>query len=722
MSRNELCACGSGKRYKHCHGRLEGGAIAAEASSAARTGIVSAQPLWDVPRVPSALHREALNAHQSGLLRQAEELYRRAIEADPSDVDSVHMLGVVYFERRRYREALDLLWEAAERTGWNDTALRQNLGLLLAKLITPEANARQEALVTEYSARKLALAAQPVVPGRVSVVLVVRDQASTVAQAIASVAAQTYRDLELIVVEGASTDASAATVAQSLRAIAVPAMQVRSERRGFSHAANLGARHASGRYLAFLEGDDSFAPERIERMIAGIARESPLWGFSQVAYTGTTIQPDSTAASALRPRDFLAHDPVSFTLLARNPIERTGNLFIERGLFNRIGGFLDMAGDQGWDLAIRAAREVEPVAIAGELYLHAGHGPARPQAEVARDRTVERLVLNALTSDEPVRNEFCPQFAQNRIVLLRSELRAGRGDRLPVAMLRTLATEWRGRRFATTRHDEQLAATQGDKVALVVLGMYRSGTSAVARALNLCGAFLPDRVVAARLGINPKGFWETEAVTDLDARFLEHLGADWNRVDFELPTHGPLTDEFVLNVREVLQQEHGAAPLILIKDPRICVLAPLWDRALREGGYRPVYVVVVRHPAEVAGSMETQGDMPLARGLALWHTYMRRAEAFVAEGGVDAVHIRYTELLEDWRRVVGRVARRLSIALDIDKRADEVDRFLEAGMRTHHADDARLDATAPAAQTEAIAALYRRLLERCERDASFGQE
>jgi hypothetical protein len=90
---------------------------------------------------------------------------------------------------------------------------------------------------------------------------------------------------------------------------------------------------------------------------------------------------------------------------------------------------------------------------------------------------------------------------------------------------------------------------------------------------------------------------------------------------------------------------------------------------------------------------------------------------FVEGGGADVVHVRYTELLDDWRRVVRRIARRLDVPLSWDARADEVDRFLEAGMRTHHAADADIDARVAGATGEAIGALHRRMLERCERDA-----
>ena len=198
-------------------------------------------------------------------------------------------------------------------------------------------------------------------------------------------------------------------------------------------------------------------------------------------------------------------------------------------------------------------------------------------------------------------------------------------------------------------------------------------------------------------------------------RLLHALGGDWNRVDFELPRKGPLVDEFVANARELLATEYDRAPFILLKDPRICMLAPLWHRVMKESGYRPVYVVTVRNPLEVARSLDAQGDMPVPDGLALWLACMRRVEAFVGAKDAGVVHVRYTHLLDDWRSVVRLIARRLRVPLAIEPRADEVDRFLERGMHNHRATDAELEANIEGAQGEAIRALYRRLLERCDR-------
>jgi hypothetical protein len=656
------------------------------------------------------LHLEAVAVHRTGALRRAERLYRRALERDPGDVESIHMLGVVQFELMRYREALELLWDACERSGWNDEVFRHNLGLVLAKLIAPQANERQEALVRAYMSRERERIATPAAGATVSVILTARNHARFIERALDSVDAQTYRDLELIVVDFGSSDGTPMLLDRRLRSLRVPARFATTAHGSEPRAANDGAAYAEGRYLAFLRGDEWFAPRRIERMMAEIARPVPLWGFSHVGHAGSGASPRDEGIT--RPGESFGCEPGSFTIVISNVIESDSNLFIDRQLFDALGGFRDVV-EHGADLRERAACDVEPVVIPERLY----HTEARADDTAARAKrsAAEARLLRALTSDAIPANPFSPRHPSNRDVLLRAELRAGRADRLPVPLLRSLAAQWRQQSTAPISHARsESSRTSGPKTAIVVLGAYRSGTSALARVLNLCGAHLPRRIVAARLGINPKGFWETEAVNDLNARLMQYLGADWDRVDFKLPTSGPLLEEFLLNTRDVLQSEYADAPLILIKDPRVCVLAPLWHRALKEHGYRPAYVVCLRNPLEVARSLGN--DMPTTRGVALWADYMRRVDAFVATRDVRAVHVRYTDLLDDWRGVIGRIARRLDVPLTIESRTGEVDRFLEAALRNHRATDAELEQLQGEPGSTARA-LYQRMVARCDREA-----
>ena len=695
MNRNDPCHCGSGKRFKHCHG-----ALAADAASSPPNG----------PRAqgaPSALHFHALAVHRTGALREAERLYRQAIAHDPRDIESVHMLGVALFERMHYREALERLWDACERSDWNDPTFRHNLGLVLAKLLTPQANERQEALVCEYMTRERERIATPAISARVSVILTTHAHARHLGRALDSVAAQTYRNFDLVVVDNRSSADTAELLAHRLPTLGVASRVIQSAHASAAFAANEGASEAEGRYFAFLSGDEWFAPRRLDRMVAEIARSTPLWGFSRVAYPAGDVS--STGEVVARPGESFGSEPASFTIMIPNVIDSDSNLFVARDIFESVGGFRDVP-QRGADLRERMACDVEPVIVAERLYFR--DALRDPIADRARQADAEARLARALASDARPANPFSPLHRANRDVVLRAELRAGHGDRIAPALLRSIAAEWRERMRTTASASRgEHPKTSNSKTAIVVLGAYRSGTSALARVLNLCGAFLPQRIIAARLGINPKGFWETEAINDLNARLMQYLGADWDRVGFTLPSEGPLLGEFLLNAREVLASEYADAPLILIKDPRICVLAPLWDRVLRENAYRPVYVVCVRNPVEVARSLGN--DMPIARGLTLWSSYMQPVEAFVDARDARTVHVHYEDLLTDWRGQIDRVARSLDVPLDRDVHASEIGDFLEGALRNHRATDADLDAEITESSGTGVRELYRRLVERC---------
>ncbi|TMG81841.1 MAG: hypothetical protein E6H78_16015 [Betaproteobacteria bacterium] len=110
VGRNAPCPCGSGKRYKECHGAI--------GTPSAASATVSPGPAgaWWVPQVM----REALRAQRSGRLVEAAEKYRRVLTADPSNYDATHMLGLVEYECGRYDIALRLVRRAIE--------LQPNLG------------------------------------------------------------------------------------------------------------------------------------------------------------------------------------------------------------------------------------------------------------------------------------------------------------------------------------------------------------------------------------------------------------------------------------------------------------------------------------------------------------------------------------------------------------------------------------------------------------------
>jgi capsular polysaccharide biosynthesis protein len=97
-SRNAICACGSGKRYKHCCGALAG--RCPEAAGAPPPP--AAMPI-------GATMNLALAAQKRGDLELASNLYRQVLQVEPQNIDALHMLGVIHFTRGDLDEAERLI-------------------------------------------------------------------------------------------------------------------------------------------------------------------------------------------------------------------------------------------------------------------------------------------------------------------------------------------------------------------------------------------------------------------------------------------------------------------------------------------------------------------------------------------------------------------------------------------------------------------------------------
>lgn len=163
---------------------------------------------------------------------------------------------------------------------------------------------------------------------------------------------------------------------------------------------------------------------------------------------------------------------------------------------------------------------------------------------------------------------------------------------------------------------------------LLVLGMHRSGTSAVTRTLTLMGAQVPGTLMEPAPGENPLGFWESREIVESHDRFLAAVGSCWDDMR-PLPARafrgGPARvckDELTL----VLEKALADSPLLVVKDPRLCRLQPLWRPMLRGLGVESRVVLPLRNPLEVAHSLKVRNGIERERALAMWLVHSLAAE------------------------------------------------------------------------------------------------
>ncbi len=199
--------------------------------------------------------------------------------------------------------------------------------------------------------------------------------------------------------------------------------------------------------------------------------------------------------------------------------------------------------------------------------------------------------------------------------------------------------------------------------AICILGMHRSGTSAVTRAVSALGAYLgaPEQLLPAAPD-NPEGFWERRDVCSLSSRLLEALRTTWDSV---APLPGgwtaaaavaPLRDELVVLVREAF----AGHPLWAWKDPRTCLLLPLWKEVLRERGVDLAVICTLRNPLDVARSLHRRDGLPLGRGFGIWFNYT--LSSLQALGDLPAAFVAYDRFLEDPPRELRRCAGTLGLS------------------------------------------------------------
>ncbi|MDT5390333.1 MAG: hypothetical protein QOE04_3974 [Mycobacterium sp.] len=225
----------------------------------------------------------------------------------------------------------------------------------------------------------------------------------------------------------------------------------------------------------------------------------------------------------------------------------------------------------------------------------------------------------------------------------------------------------------------------GRPIVLFVLGMARSGTSALTRVLSLCGGALPAGMVGGYIG-NPRGYWEPRKVVHLDEAILRSGGSAGYDPSLRLQEEGAFDAEtkaaHISKIRAYFTTL-PAAPFVVIKHPTISALTDLWFEAARLAGFDIVAVIAVRHPQEViasnrsVGGKLTVGASPELEG-ALWLKYNLLSEKHTR--GLPRIFVEYTNLLDDWRREVKRMSAALPVDLNV-RDEGAIDDYLELDLR-----------------------------------------
>jgi len=196
----------------------------------------------------------------------------------------------------------------------------------------------------------------PVMRPLVSVIVPAYNAAVFIGATLESVRAQTYDNIEVIVVDDGSTDDTTRIV--EAHAAADPRVRLlRQANQGVATARNVAAASATGVYLAPIDADDVWLPTKIERQVASMEREGPAVGMCYTWWLGI----DGDGVTQMQSHPWRVAGAIADAHVAMNFVGNASAPMFRREVFDRVGGYGDafwMARAQGcedWDLSLRIA-------------------------------------------------------------------------------------------------------------------------------------------------------------------------------------------------------------------------------------------------------------------------------------------------------------------------------------------------------------------------------
>ena len=226
----------------------------------------------------------------------------------------------------------------------------------------------------------------------ISVVIPVYNGEKTVGETLKSVLAQTYENIEVVVINDGSTDGTGAIVEgigdDRVKLFSYP-------NAGLAASRNRGIERASGDYISFTDADDLWTAEKLADQLAALKQHPN----AAVAYSWTDYI-DAQSQFLQAGTHISASGDVLAKLLEINFIESGSNVLLLRDVFETVGDFdVTLTAAEDWDMWLRLAKKYEFVAVPSPQVLY--RRTLSMSSNVTRQERECRKVLDRAFADTP---------------------------------------------------------------------------------------------------------------------------------------------------------------------------------------------------------------------------------------------------------------------------------------------------------------------------------
>lgn len=246
----------------------------------------------------------------------------------------------------------------------------------------------------------------------VTVIIPTYNSAQYLSAAVESVLQQTFKDFELLIIDDGSKD----NTSELAKTFSDKVRYIYQENAGVSEARNHGIKVSKGKYVAFLDADDTWLPTKLEKQIDALRNNSEYkFCFSDFVGVNQNLQPIEMK------RGRLVDSAIKDLLLRGNVVGSICTVLCERELFDKVGGFdpkLSQCAD--WDMWIRIATLTDFLFIDEQLVTYRQHDSNMSRNAILLEQDSLSVLEKGFSMDgvpKEIKNKRRVAFARNYMVL-----------------------------------------------------------------------------------------------------------------------------------------------------------------------------------------------------------------------------------------------------------------------------------------------------------------
>lgn len=214
---------------------------------------------------------------------------------------------------------------------------------------------------------------------------------------------------------------------------------------------------------------------------------------------------------------------------------------------------------------------------------------------------------------------------------------------------------------------------------IFIIGMHRSGTSALSGSTQILGAdHMPDLIKGDTA--NAKGYFEPASVVRMNTDLLGELGRSWNDCRPMSEPDGAVLDKYERRATNIINKAKPKSDTLVIKDPRISMLPVFWAKCAKAAGFEPCFLIAIRTPIGASASVVRRDGLEERAAFAIWNRYMLEAEK--GSRGYTRSFVEIEKLIGDPIATLERAQTQLGISWPDQPTAmrAKLEAFLESGL------------------------------------------